>query len=156
MTKFRKALLFTLCLIPFAAVGGWFTAQMSIASVDEEALANAIQQVGSKEMVMLLTTLQTVIYAVICGFLGYIVADKIGLIRPFQLAKKDTLITLLAGAICGIIVSADAFTFANWMVFTISRFSAIVIMIFLSWAEFSKTLTTVLKFSTEICNSVVN
>lgn len=88
MTKFRKALLFTLCLIPFAAVGGWFTAQMSIASVDEEALANAIQQVGSKEMVMLLTTLQTVIYAVICGFLGYIVADKIGLIRPFQLAKR--------------------------------------------------------------------
>lgn len=115
MTKFRKALLFTLCLIPFAAVGGWFTAQMSIASVDEEALANAIQQVGSKEMVMLLTTLQTVIYAVICGFFGYIVADKIGLIRPFQLAKKDTLITLLAGAICGIIVSADAFTFANWI-----------------------------------------
>lgn len=115
MTKFRKALLFTLCLIPFAAVGGWFTAQMSIASVDEEALANAIQQVGSKEMVMLLTTLQTVIYAVICGFLGYIVADKIGLIRPFQLAKKDTLITLLAGAIGGITISADAFTFAKWI-----------------------------------------
>lgn len=39
---------------------------------------------------------------------------------------------------------------------TISRFSAIVIMIFLSWAEFSKALTTVLKFSTEICNSVIN
>lgn len=88
MTKFRKALLFTLCLIPFAAVGGWFTAQMSIASVDEEALANAIQQVGSKEMVMLLTTLQTVIYAVICGFLGILLQIKSVLSDPFSLPKR--------------------------------------------------------------------
>ena len=113
MTKFRKPLLFTLCLIPIAAVGGWFTAQMSIASIDEEVLATAIQQVGSKEIGMLIITLQTVIYAVICGFFGYIVADKIGLIRPFRLDKKKTLITLLAGALCGMILSADAFTFAK-------------------------------------------
>ena len=29
MTKFRKPLLFTFCLIPVGTVGGWFTAQMS-------------------------------------------------------------------------------------------------------------------------------
>ena len=115
MTKFRKPLIFALCLIPISAVGGWFTAQMSIASIDEKMLETAIQQVGSKEMFMLITTIQTVIYAVICGFLGYIIADKIGLIRPFRLDKKKTLITLLAGALSGIILSADAFTFAEWI-----------------------------------------
>ena len=115
MTKLRKPLIFTLCLLPAAAVGGWFTAQMSIANMDENTLATAVQQVGSKEMVMLITTIQTIIYAVICGFFGYIIADKIGLIRPFRLDKKKTLITLLAGAIYGMILSADAFTFARWI-----------------------------------------
>lgn len=115
MTKLRKPLIFTLCLLPAAAVGGWFTAQMSIANMDENTLATAVQQAGSKEMVMLITTIQTIIYAVICGFFGYIIADKIGLIRPFRLDKKKTLITLLAGAICGMILSADAFTFARWI-----------------------------------------
>lgn len=115
MTKIRKPLIFTLCLLPVAAVGGWFTAQMSTASADKAALEAAIQQVGSKEMVMLITMIQTVVYAVICGFFGYLVADKIGLIRPFRLDKKNTLITLLAGAICGIVQSVDAFTFAKWI-----------------------------------------
>lgn len=115
MTKLRKPLIFTLCLLPAAAVGGWFTAQMSIANMDENTLATAVQQVGSKEMVMLITMLQTIVYAACCGFFGYIAADKIGLLRPFRLDKKKTLITLLAGAICGMILSADAFTFARWI-----------------------------------------
>ena len=115
MTKLRKPLIFTFCLIPVAAVGGWFTAQMSTASADKAALEAAIQQVGSKEMFMLITMIQTVVYAVICGFFGYIIADKIGLIRPFRFDKKNTLITLLAGALCGIVQSADAFTFAKWI-----------------------------------------
>ncbi|WP_044976627.1 CPBP family intramembrane metalloprotease [Ruminococcus sp. HUN007] len=29
MKKIRKALVFTLCLLPVAAVGSWFTAQMT-------------------------------------------------------------------------------------------------------------------------------
>lgn len=113
MTKYRKPLIFTLCLLPIAAVGGWFTAQMSIANMDEKALETAVQQAGSMETVLLVTTIQAVVYAVICSFFGYLAADKIGLIRPFRLDKKKTLITLLAGALCGIVLSADAFTFAK-------------------------------------------
>ena len=115
MTKYRKPLIFTLCLLPIAAVGGWFTAQMSIANMDEKALETAVQQAGSMETVLLVTTIQAVVYAVICSFFGYLAADKIGLIRPFRLEKKKTLITLLAGALCGIVLSADAFTFAKWI-----------------------------------------
>ena len=115
MTKFRKPLFFTLCMMPVAFIGGCFAAVYAMQGMDENALETIIQQVGSKEIVILITTIQTVIYAVICGFFGYIIADKIGLIRPFQLAKKETLITLLAGAIGGITISADAFTFAKWI-----------------------------------------
>ena len=84
MAKIRKPLIFTLCLIPVAAVGGWFTAQMSTASADKAALEAAVQQVGSTEIVMLITMIQTVVYAVICGFFGYLAADKIGLICAFR------------------------------------------------------------------------
>ena len=115
MKKLRKPLLFTLCLIPPALVGGWFAAVMLLNSTDAQMLEPAIQKVGSKEALMMLTTLQNVLYAVICGFLGYLLADKLGLIRPFRLAKKESCITLLAGAITGIILSADAFTFAKWI-----------------------------------------
>lgn len=115
MTKYRKPLIFTLCLLPIAAIGGWFTAQFSIASAGKEALETAVQQAGSMETVLLVTTIQAVVYAVICSFFGYLAADKIGLIRPFRLDKKKTLITLLAGALCGIVLSADAFTFAKWI-----------------------------------------
>lgn len=115
MTKLRKPLIFTLCLLPVAAAGGWFTAQMSIANMDENTLATAVQQAGSMETVLLVTTIQAVVYAVICSFFGYLAADKIGLIRPFRLDKQKTLITLLAGTVCGIVLSADAFTFAKWI-----------------------------------------
>lgn len=115
MKKIRKPLIFTLCLLPVAAVGGWFTAQMTVATADEKALETAIQQVGSKEMVLLVTAIITVVYAVVCGFFGYIFADKLGLIRSFCIEKKHTLIAVISGAVCGLILSADAFTFAEWI-----------------------------------------
>lgn len=115
MKKIRKPLIFTLCLLPVAAVGGWFTAQMTVATADEKALETAIQQVGSKEMVLLVTAIITVIYAVVCGFFGYILADKLGLIRSFCIEKKRTLIAVISSAVCGLVLSADAFTFAEWI-----------------------------------------
>ena len=115
MKKIRKPLLFTLCLIPIAVVGGWFTAQMTIASVDKESLETAIRQVGSKEMVLLVTAIITVVYAVVCGFFGYILAAKLGLIRSFRIEKTNTLIAVISGTVFGIELSADAFTFAKWI-----------------------------------------
>lgn len=115
MKNVKKALMFTLCLIPIAFIAGWFSTLYSMASIDEKTLETAINQVGSREMVILITALQIVVYAVVCGFFGYIIADKLGLIRPFRLAKKETLITLLVGAVGGLVLSADAFTFAKWI-----------------------------------------
>lgn len=114
MKKLKKPLLFTICLLPIALIGGWFAAEYSISGMDEKTIETALQQVGSKEMLMLITAIQTAVYAVICGFFGYIIADKLGLIHPFRLAKKETMIALLSGAL-GVVLSADAFTFAKWI-----------------------------------------
>lgn len=111
----KNALIFTLCLLPVAVVGGFFTAKYSMAGMDEAILEEAIQQVGSMEVVILLTVIQIVIYAAICGFLGYIIADKLGLIRPLRFEKKGMIMTLLFGSLGGLALSADAFTFAKWI-----------------------------------------
>ena len=34
MKTWKKALLFALCLLPVGLIGGWFTAEMTLAAVD--------------------------------------------------------------------------------------------------------------------------
>lgn len=111
----KNALTFTLCLLPAAIIGGWFVAKYTIAGMDETILEKAIQQVGSMDIIMLATVVQSVIYAAVCGFFGYIIAGKLGLIRPLRFEKKGMMFALLFGILAGVTLSADAFTFAKWI-----------------------------------------
>ncbi len=115
MKKFRKPLIFTLCLLPAALIGGWFTAQSLLLSMDEALIAEAIRQLGSREALIAVTVVQTVIYAVVCGFLGYVISEKIGLMRPIGFEKAKTVRVILISAVCGIVFSLDAWTFAKWI-----------------------------------------
>ncbi len=115
MTKLKKPLLFTLCLLPIAALGSWSATKISLADMDEKTLEAAVQQAGSLEIIMLVSVLQSVIIAVICGFFGYIISGKIGLLRLFGLSGKETVITMTAGAVCGFVLSTDAFVFIHFL-----------------------------------------
>lgn len=115
MKNLKKPLKFTLCMLPFAAAGGWFAAQYALAGIDAALLEEAVQQFGSTELIVLLTAVQSMIMGLLCAFFGYIIAEKLGLIRPFRFGKKETLVTVLITAICGVVFSADAFTFAKWI-----------------------------------------
>ena len=75
----------------------------------EEALA----QVGSTEMLVIRGAVQTVGYALFCGFFGYILADKIGLIKPFNLQKSKLLVTFALSLIGGVVFSLDYWVFGN-------------------------------------------
>ena len=111
----KKALLFALCLVPVAFLGGWFAADMQLASVNPTLLETAVQQIGSEDALKALSAAQSVLYAVFCGFFGYILAVKIGLIRPLRLEKGPLLRVLILSAIGGAIFSLDAWTFAKWI-----------------------------------------
>ena len=100
MSRFKKPLLFTLALLPAAVVGGYFAVRMSLRSVDPSILAEAVRQVGSEQAVVLISTVQPVIYALVCGFCGYILAEKIGLMRPFR-PEKSALCKTLAVSVLG-------------------------------------------------------
>ena len=115
MHKFRKPFLFTLALLPIAIIASYFAALMSVSSMEPSLLESAIDQVGSKELVVVVSTIQPVFLTLICGFFGYILAEKTGLMRSFRFEQSKVLRTLIVSLIGGALFSLDAWTFSKWI-----------------------------------------
>lgn len=115
MSRTKRALLFTLALLPVALVAGFFAARYTLKFVDPAVLHQAVEQLGSETALLLITVIQAVLFALVCGFFGYILSDRIGLMRPFRFAKKPLCMTLAASLIGGVLFSLDAWTFGRWI-----------------------------------------
>ena len=115
MNNIKKALRFTLCLLPAAAAGGWFVAKYQFALLPPEQIESAVAQLGSMNALLGITVLQTVLYAAVCAFFGYILSEKIGLMRPFRMEKAPVLRTILACLPTGIIFSLDPWVFGKFL-----------------------------------------
>lgn len=105
----KKALLFTISLLPVAIIGGISTTIYQLDTLSEDMVQLGVSQAGSVEMLIAITTLQTVMYALVCGFVGYIITSKIGLIKPFTLKKESILYSLGFGAFTGVLLGIDHF-----------------------------------------------
>ena len=108
-----RAILFALALIPIAAIGGYFSVRMLLSSLDPSMLEDSISKVGSKEMVMVVSVIVTVVYALVFGFFGWILSEKTGLARPIRFQKKILIPVMIVSLIGGIIFSLDAWTFGR-------------------------------------------
>lgn len=113
LSKLKKPFLFSLALLPVAIIGGFFTCLYQFDLYSPENLEPIIAQVGSKEMLMLITVLQTCGYALVCGFFGYIFAEKTGLMRSLKIEKSALLKTLAITVVCGVLFSLDYWVFGN-------------------------------------------
>lgn len=113
MKKLKKPVLFALTLIPAALAGGLFTALYQLDLYDPAILANMVTQVGSVEMILLVSVIQIAVYTFVCGFIGYILANKIGLLRPFRFQKANVLRTLFISVVAGMLFSLDYWTFGK-------------------------------------------
>lgn len=113
MAKLKKPLLFVLCLLPIAIVAGIFVGLYQLDTLSDEAIADFVAQAGSTDLLIIIGAIQTVGYALLCGFFGYILAEKIGLWKPISLDRKKLLISLAISLIGGIVLSLDYWTFGN-------------------------------------------
>ena len=113
--KLKKPLLFTLALLPIAAVAGYFTMQYQLAFLDDTIVEQAVSQLGSLEMLSVVYVIQTVGYAAFCGFFGYLLSSKLGLMKPIRLEGRATLIVLALSVVGGILFSMDYWTFGAWI-----------------------------------------
>lgn len=109
MSKFKKPLFFALTLIPIALIGGYFTNNYILDTYDPALLEQVASQLGSIDLLAVITMAQTLLYALFCGFVGYIITDKVGLNKPFTFQKKSLMTALGFGALTGILLVADHF-----------------------------------------------
>lgn len=115
MKKLKKPLLFTLALLPIGAIAGYFTILYQLDFLDAATIEQAVSQVGSVEALITVYVVQTVGYTAFCGFLGYILAAKLGLMKPIRFERPALITTLVLSIAGGILFSLDYWTFGAWI-----------------------------------------
>ena len=113
MRMVKKPLLFTLALLPVAIVGAIFTCLYQFDMYSPEIMEEAISQIGSEGILIAISVVQVCMYVLFCGFFGYILADKIGLIKPLKFEKKAVIKTIIVTIAMGLVFSLDYWVFGG-------------------------------------------
>ncbi len=114
LNKFKKPLLFVLALVPFAIVGGYFSGIYGWTELTDDVKSQILVQIGNNQSLYYLSVaLQTLVYALLFGFFGYILSDKIGLMKPVRFEKKPVMVTVGMTLFTGLVLCTDIFYFKN-------------------------------------------
>lgn len=118
--KIKKPFLFTLAFLPIIIIASILTCLYTFDLYPQEMLEEAIAAVGSKTIVILVTVIQNVGIIALATFFGYIIAEKLGLLRSIKkdgkikiFEKKALLVTFIVSVISGILFSLDYWTFGK-------------------------------------------
>ena len=96
-------------------VGGYFTGIYTVQSLSSELLNEALGEVESIEIIYVVTAIQGLLYAVVLGVIGKILAKKIGIWKKIEFSKKAIIDILFVTIIGGIIfIMADHLIFNNF------------------------------------------
>ena len=79
--------------------------------LDQATVDLAVSQLGSVGAMVAVYVVQTVAYAAFCGFIGHLLADKLGLMVPVRFEKAELLRTLGLSIAAGIVLALDYWTF---------------------------------------------
>jgi len=115
VSKLKKPLLFALALVPVAAVAGILVCLYQMDTLPPELLAQTGELPGGTGTLLWLSALQTVLYALVCGFFGCLLAEKTGLWKPLRLQKKGLLAALIVGLAGGVVLALDHWTFGAYI-----------------------------------------
>lgn len=111
----KKNLKYILFLLIFGIIGGYFTAVYQLEILDEATKAILLEQLPSLDLLLPITVLQTVGYAVVLGLLGKFFAEKIGLWHSPSFDKKGIITVVIVSVIGGLaLILPDVFIFANF------------------------------------------
>lgn len=113
MKRFIKPLKFSIAMLPFAIIGGGLVCIYQFDLYDEEIVNQIISQTGSYASAVAVGAIQSAVYAFFCSFFGYILAEKLGLMKRFCFAKKELLAVLPGVLVLGILFGLDYWTFGK-------------------------------------------
>ena len=114
LNRYKKPLLFVLALVPVALVSGYFTGVYGWAELTGDVKSQILAQIGNNlNLYYLITTLQTLLYALLFGFFGYLLSEKTGLMKPVRFEKKPMMVTIGITLFTGLVLCTDLFYFRN-------------------------------------------
>lgn len=115
----KNNLKYIIFLAIFGLVGGYFTALYSVQSLGQDMIDEAIAQVGSLDILIIITIIQSLGYALILGIIGKILAKKIGLWRRINFNKTGNIELLII-----VLLGGSAFILLDYLFF--SNFSEVI------------------------------
>lgn len=107
--------LMILCILPFALVGGFFTGMYTLEHSTDDIAGMIYEQVQSPALFYIITAIQSAMYAVLATAAGYLLADRIGLVRPFRFQKRILKKTVPVIILFGILFASDYFVFGHFI-----------------------------------------
>lgn len=114
MNSLKKPAIFTLAVMPIVIIATVLTCLYQFDLYPPEIMEEAIAQVGSRWLVIVISVVQSVGMVAFCAFVGYLLADKMGLIRPWRLEKRVFWLAVCISVITGIVFSLDYWTFGTY------------------------------------------
>ncbi len=108
LKKFRNPLLFALIMLPIGLIGGFFTSIYMAETYDASTLSEMMTQAGITDINILhiITAVQTAGLVLLMGFFGYILAEKLSLIRSFKISKSGVIPTIILTVLGSIVFVA--------------------------------------------------
>ena len=114
MKKFKKPFLFSAAMLPLIVAAVILTAFYQIQLYPSDIIAGAVNQLGSKTALIILSSVQGSLLVAACCFFGYILADKTGLWIPLYIEKDKLLKALALSVSAGLVFSLDYWTFGAY------------------------------------------
>lgn len=104
-----------LCVLPSAIVGGFFTGVYTLEHSTDDMTRMIYEQVQSPALFYIITTIQSVMYAVLATAAGYLLADRLGLIKSFRFQREILKKTVPVIILFGILFASDYFVFGHFI-----------------------------------------
>lgn len=111
MRNFKKPLLFSAAMLPVIIPAVVLTAFYQKQLYPADIIAGAINQLGSKTALIILSAVQGSLLVAACCFFGYILADKTGLWIPLYIERDKLFKTIALATSAGLVFSLDYWTF---------------------------------------------
>lgn len=111
MRNFKKPLLFSAAMLPVIIPAVVLTAFYQKQLYPADIIAGAVNQLGSKTALIILSAVQGSLLVAVCCFFGYILADKTGLWIPLYIERDKLFKTIALATSAGLVFSLDYWTF---------------------------------------------
>jgi hypothetical protein len=109
----KKMLPMLLFVIPAAIIGGYFTGRYTLEHTTDVIMKIIMENVPNENLFYVITTLQSFLYAIFATVIGYFLADRVGLVKPFKLEKSILMKVVPIIVVLGIVFAGDYFVFGK-------------------------------------------